>query len=73
MNNTIPCKPGIVDDDMNLAISELSRFLHQFGDIISIEDIADDSEGTAGLRRVDGISDGIRFCCLAVRYTSNVN
>lgn len=68
MNNTIPSEAGIVDDNVNFAIAELGGFLYQFGDIVAIEDIANDGQGTAGLGGVDRVSDGVGFLCLFVRY-----
>jgi hypothetical protein len=46
---------------MNLAIPKLSSSLHKLGDIVAIKNITNDSEGTTRLRRVDGVSDGIRL------------
>jgi hypothetical protein len=64
MNNPIPRKPSIIHNNMNLAIPKLSSALHKLGDIVAIKNIANDSEGTTRLRRVDGVSDGIRLFCL---------
>lgn len=59
MNNTIPCKAGIIDNNVDLAIAEISCLLHQIGDIVAVKDVADNSEGAAGFRRVDGVCDGV--------------
>lgn len=72
VNNTIPCEPGIVHDNVDFAIAELSGFLYQLGDIVGIEDIAGDSEGAAGLCGVDCVGDGVGFFCLFVRYAGPV-
>lgn len=72
VNNTIPGEPGIVDDNVDFAIAELGGFLYQFGDIVAIEDIANDGEGTAGLGGVDRVGDGVGFLCLFVRYVGIV-
>lgn len=63
MNNPIPGKPGIINDDMDLAIPELSRLLHQVRDVVRIRDIADDGQSAAGLGGVDGVCDGVGFFC----------
>lgn len=72
MNNTIPGEPGIVDDNVDFSIAKLGGFLYQFGDIVAIEDIANDGQGTAGLGGVDRVSDGVGFLCLFVRYVDIV-
>jgi hypothetical protein len=64
MNDSIPRKPGIIHNNMNLAIPKLSSALHKLGDIVAIKNITNDSEGTTRLRRVDGVSDGIGLFCL---------
>lgn len=72
MNNTIPCEPGIVHDNVDFAIAELGGFLYQLGDVVAIEDIAADGEGAAGLCGVDRVSDGVGLFCLFVRYVGIV-
>lgn len=57
----IPGKPSIIHDDMNLATAKLSSFLHQLTDITPVGDITNNSQGTAGFRGVDGVSDCIGF------------
>jgi hypothetical protein len=59
VNNTIPGKPSVIDNDMNLAIAKLSSLLHQLGDVVAVSDIADDGESPAGLRGVDGVRDAV--------------
>lgn len=68
MNNTIPREPGVVHNNMDLAIAEFGSFLDQFGDVVAVEDVADDGESAAGLCGVDRVSDGVGFFYLFVRY-----
>lgn len=68
VNDAIPCKSGVVDDDVNLAVAELGGFLDQIVDIVAVEDIADDGKGTAGFRRVNGVGDSVGLFWLVVRY-----
>lgn len=60
MNNSIPSKPSIIHNDMNLAVSKLGRALHQFLDVLVIQDIADHGDGFAAVLR-DRLGGG---CCL---------
>lgn len=55
MNNSIPRESRIVDDDMDLAITELSRFGYQCLDVFGIRHIAHDGDGAACLCAVDGV------------------
>jgi hypothetical protein len=47
MNHSIPGISRIVNNDMNLSISKLRRFLHQRLDILRIHHIAGDKCGAA--------------------------
>lgn len=69
VNNTVPSEPGIIDDDVDLTIAKIGSPFDKVIDIVSIKDIPDDSEGTAGFRRVDGVCDCVGLVYLAVRYT----
>jgi len=42
VNNTIPGKPGIINDDMDLATAELGSALHEFIYVVRVEDVAHD-------------------------------
>lgn len=59
VNNTVPSETGIVDDDVYLTIAKLGSLFHKFIDVVSIEYIPNDSEGTTGLRRVDHVRDSV--------------
>ena len=72
VNNTIPCEPGIVHDNVDFAIAELGGFFNQLGEVVAIEDIADDGEGTASFCGVDRVSDGVGLFCLFVKYVGTV-
>lgn len=63
MNDPIPSKPGIIHDNMNLAIPKLRRLLHQLGDIIAIRDIADDGERAPRFGGINGVRDGVGLFC----------
>lgn len=63
MNNSIPGKPRIINNNMNLPLPKLRRLLHQLGDILAIRDIADDGKSTTRLDGVDRVRDGIGFFC----------
>ena len=63
MNNAIPHEPGIIHDNVNLAVAELGGFLYEVGYIVAVEDVADDGEGSAGLCSVDSVGDGVGFRC----------
>lgn len=68
VDNTIPSEPGVIDDDVDLTIAEIGCPFYKIIDVVFIEDIPDDSEGTTGFRRVDGVRDSVCFVYLAVRY-----
>lgn len=61
MNNSIPRKSRIVDNDMDLAISELGRLGYECLEIFNIRYIACDGDGAAWLCAVDGIRYRICF------------
>lgn len=44
MNHPVPRKPGIIHNDMDLAVAELRRPLHQRRDVAVVQDVADDGE-----------------------------
>ena len=64
MNHPIPRKPRIINNDMNLAIPELSRLLHQRLDICIIENIPRDGDGPVRARGVDGVGCVCGFFCM---------
>lgn len=62
MNNAIPGKPGIIHNNMNLAISpKLGCPLDQVLDVCVVKDIPDNSECLATVLR-DGSGGGGCFC-----------
>lgn len=62
MNNPIPSKPSIIHNNMNLAIPKLGCALHQFLDVLVIQDIADHGDGFAAVLR-DRLHGGCCFFC----------
>jgi hypothetical protein len=72
VNYAVPCVSGIVDNDVNLAISKLRCLLDQGLDVGIVEDVAADGDGLAagGLDRVDyslGFFWYRSVCCDAMR------
>jgi hypothetical protein len=63
VNNAIPREPGIVHDNVDLAVAELGGFFYEVGYIVAVEDVADDGEGAAGFCGVDCVGDGVGFRC----------
>lgn len=63
VNHSIPGKPGIINDDVNLATAKLGRSLHQRLDVTRVCDISDDGQRTPGLGGVDSVSDGTCLLC----------
>jgi hypothetical protein len=50
VNNTVPCVARIVDDDVDLAVTELCRLLDERLDVGIVEDVAADGNcAAAGL------------------------
>lgn len=68
MNNPIPRKPRIIDNDMDLPIPELGGLGDEVLDIPIIKNIADDSEGAPGGSGVDGVGDCGGFFCRLLAY-----
>lgn len=58
VDHTVPRITGVVDDDMNLAVSELGGLLDQHFDVVGIGHVAGDRKGTAGAGVVDGFGRG---------------
>lgn len=61
MNNAVPCKSGIVNDNMDLAVPEFSGLVDESLDVFVVENISDDCNGAAGLGAVDGVDYGAGF------------
>jgi hypothetical protein len=66
VNNSIPGKPGIVDDDVYFATAKLSSLPHQCINITSISYVARHDYSSIGRDVIDALRDGI---CLG--YTPN--
>jgi hypothetical protein len=47
VNDTIPCVSRVVDNDVNLAASEICGFLDEFSDVFVFQNVAYDSDGGA--------------------------
>ena len=60
--NTIPSKPRIINDNMNLPASKLRRLLNQLIDIFRIQHISGYGNGSAACLG-DFLDDGLSFCC----------
>lgn len=61
VDDAVPGKPGIIDDDVNLAVAEIRSALDKLGDVCWAQDVADDGEGAAGFGGVDCVGDGVGF------------
>lgn len=61
MNNPVPCKSGIVNDNMDLAVPELSGLVDERLDVLVVEDVSNDRNGAAGLGAVDGVDYAVCF------------
>lgn len=68
MNNPIPSKPGIIYNNMNLAVSsKFRRPLDQVLDVCIVKDIPDNSECLATVLR-DGFGGGGCFACIIFSF-----
>lgn len=47
VNDTIPCVSRVVDNDVNLAASEICGFLDEFSDVVVFQNVAYDGDGGA--------------------------
>jgi len=65
VENTIPGIAGIVDNDVNFAITELSSLLDEDLKVFSIEHVACDCNGTAA-RLVDAVSYALCFLSINI-------
>jgi len=70
VDDAVPCEPGIVDDDMDLPISELCRFLHQRVDVRAVEHISRYGN-CASARFVDLLGYRFRFICTSSMAVSD--
>lgn len=63
MNNAIPSKAGIINNNVNLATTKLSSFLNKLLHILRIQNIAHNGQSAAGPGSIDGVSDRIGLVC----------
>ena len=66
MNDSVPSKSSVVDNDVDLAVSKLGSPLDELGDVFILQQIAGDGNGAAaGL--IDVLCDflGFGYCVLA--------
>lgn len=61
MDDPIPRKTRIVDNDMDLAIAKLGGLLDQVLNVVCISDVAHDGDGAAWTSAVDGVDDVVCF------------
>ena len=66
MNNPIPSKPGVINNDMDLPSTKLCCFLHQRVNILGVEHVARDCDCSlviivVAVSFVDGFDDGFSF------------
>jgi hypothetical protein len=57
MNNPIPSKSRIIDNNVNLPTTKLSSFLHKLFDVLSIQHIADNRQRAPRSNGIDPVSD----------------
>ena len=50
MNDTIPGEAGVVNDDMDLSITEVCRLLDEFIDVGIVQHVARDGDGATAVR-----------------------
>lgn len=67
MDDAVPRKPSIVDNDMDLPVPKLRGLLHDSFQIRVVLDVADDGEGAAGGGIVDGLHDAVGVGCCSTR------
>jgi hypothetical protein len=60
VDDAVPCVAGIVDDDVDLAVAKVGRFLDERLDVGVVEHIAADCNGAAAVS-FDLVDDGLRF------------
>lgn len=65
MNHAVPSESRIVNDDMDLASTELGRFLDELVDMCGGEHVAGDGEGFSA-RGVNELGDGMGFFAVDV-------
>ncbi len=61
VDHTVPRVTCVVNYDMDLAVAELSCFLHEDREVGRVCDIARDAEGAVRHRGIDGVSGGRGF------------
>lgn len=59
MNHTVPSESSVVDNDVDLAATELGCALHKLGDVVAVQNVAGYSQGAARLGGIDGVSDRV--------------
>lgn len=69
MDDPIPRKPRVVDNDMDLPIAKLSGLLDQSLDVVGISDVARHGDGASWTSAVDGVDDVVRFFWRVYQHT----
>ena len=62
MDDAVPGVPGVVDDDIDLAIAKLGGALDEGINVVCLEDISRDSNGLAAIG-LDALSDSVALVC----------
>jgi hypothetical protein len=61
VNNSIPCKSSIINNNVNLPAAEFSGFFHQGVDVSCIHDIARNGDCAVGRDVIDAFGDCFCF------------
>lgn len=59
VDHAVPRVSGVVDNNMNLAVSKLGRFFHKHFDVVGVRDVAGHAEGSVGGGVVDCFRHGV--------------
>ena len=64
MDHTIPCVPGVVDDDVDLAIAKVGGCFDELGKVGRVGHVAGDGDGAVRVRVIDCFGDFIPLFCM---------
>lgn len=68
VNDAVPGIPSVIDDDVDLAVAELSSFLNQHGEVVEIGHIAGHRDRTIRQGIVYGFGNGFGFGAVDITY-----
>lgn len=63
MDHAVPCVPGVVDDDVDLAVAKVGGCFDELGEVGGVGYVAGDSDGAVRVRVIDCSGDFITLFC----------